>query len=566
MAKFGIKAKIWMSIAIFGAGYIALLVLLQWTSSETQKHMQVASGSLFPAALISQRANAGFQKVIKRYSDAVLMQDKKILASAEEDADTVATALGSAQEKTSFSPERQQQVALLGQRFAEIRARSKSLYGAMIEHPDSMTAATQQEIAALARDNKEMDAALEQLQHQIAKDFQAELDAVRVWSQRQRTLGIIVLLIAVLCGGGVSAMVVERNIAAPLRQLTACFQDVAEGDGDLTKRVEIVTQDELGELARWFNEFLNKLNRIMSQVAATAEHVASASAELSSSATLQAQGAERQKDQATQVAAAMREMSCAVQQVSENCTRAAEASRRAAGTASEGGTVVEATLAQMRSIAASVAGTAKKMGELGRSSDQIGQIAGVIDDIADQTNLLALNAAIEAARAGEQGRGFAVVADEVRKLAERTTKATQEIATMIESIQVETKNAVQAMEVGSREVESGVTTTSASGVALKQIIEMSKGVGDMIAQIATSANQQSKATEEINSTVAEISSATRESSVAAEQTAKACTDLSALAFDLQKVVGQFKLDSRARRNPADGSNGNARAVGAGSGR
>jgi methyl-accepting chemotaxis protein len=182
------------------------------------------------------------------------------------------------------------------------------------------------------------------------------------------------------------------------------------------------------------------------------------------------------------------------------------------------------------------------MEELGKSSDQIGRIAGVIDDIADQTNLLALNAAIEAARAGEQGRGFAVVADEVRKLAERTTTATKEIAQMIKNIQEETRTAVTAMEAGTKQVEDGVQSTSQAGDSLKQIIHMSEQVGEMITHIATAATEQSSAGEEVNNNMEQIAKLVRESAEGAQQSAKACQDLSGLALDLQNLVTKFKLD------------------------
>ena len=207
---------------------------------------------------------------------------------------------------------------------------------------------------------------------------------------------------------------------------------------------------------------------------------------------------------------------------------------------------MEETLSTMRGVADSTAKVSSTITELGKGSDKIGKIVSVIDDIADQTNLLALNAAIEAARAGEQGRGFAVVADEVRKLAERTTKATKEIAEMIESIQKETRNAVGAMEQESQEVQVGVEKTSASGAALLEIIKMSEDVGDMITTIATAATEQSATTEEINSNVSKISSSIQQSSSAAEQTSKACADLSTLASDLCNVVNQFTLESGAQ--------------------
>jgi methyl-accepting chemotaxis protein len=253
-----------------------------------------------------------------------------------------------------------------------------------------------------------------------------------------------------------------------------------------------------------------------------------------------------QSDQTLQVATAMQQMSSTVHQVSEHSQKASDSSDKAAQAARQGGEVVEQTLSTMRSIADSSRTVAARIGELGKSSEEIGTIVAVIDDLADQTNLLALNAAIEAARAGEQGRGFAVVADEVRKLAERTTTATQGIGTMIASIQTETRNAVQAIELGSRDVEVGVEKTSASGAALKEIIQMSEQVGDMISQIATAATEQSSATEQVNSNVSHISSLTQGSSLAAEQSAKACAELSTMALDLQNLVNQFKLgDSRS---------------------
>ena len=195
----------------------------------------------------------------------------------------------------------------------------------------------------------------------------------------------------------------------------------------------------------------------------------------------------------------------------------------------------------MNRIAEAVHNSSYTIQALGANSNQIGEIIAVIDDIADQTNLLALNAAIEAARAGEQGRGFAVVADEVRKLAERTTKATKEIAAMIKSIQSDTSGAVASMESGTGEVERGVEMTRKAGEALKEIVNNVQHVSDMIGQIATAAEEQSAAAEQISTSIETIASVTKESAAGARQSSTACQELSRLALELQKMVGQFKL-------------------------
>jgi methyl-accepting chemotaxis protein len=352
------------------------------------------------------------------------------------------------------------------------------------------------------------------------------------------------LLAAVMAGvivGGLVSVAITRRITKPIELVVHAMQRILHGD--LTgEELSITSSDELGDLGRATNETQKSLRTMIGSVSTSAERIATASEEFSATAAEQAQGAENQKDQTQQVAAAMLQMSSTVAQVAENSNKASEASRKAADTARLGGQIVEDTLAKMRAIADSVGHTAKRVQELGKSSNQIGEIIGVIDDIADQTNLLALNAAIEAARAGEQGRGFAVVADEVRKLAERTSKATKEITQMIQNIQTETRSAVEAMQAGTKQVELGVESTTQAGNSLHEIIKTSELVGDMILLIASASTEQSSASDEINVNIEQIAKIAQETAAGSRESAKAVHELSQLASNLQSIVNKFRVD------------------------
>ena len=353
--------------------------------------------------------------------------------------------------------------------------------------------------------------------------------------------------LTLLASAGAVYLVVRRIVVRPLSRSVELANCIANNDLSMDDLI-VDSKDEIGDATASLNTMKNNLRKMVHSIASTAESVATASEEISASAAEQSQAAETQRNQVLQIATAMHQMTSTVIEVSDNSNRAAAVAHQSAEMANRGGAIVENTLKTMNVISIAVSGTGKRVDELGKRSNEIGRIAGVIDEIADQTNLLALNAAIEAARAGEQGRGFAVVADEVRKLAERTTTATKEIARMIEAIQTETHSAVLAMEEGTRQVKEGVSATNQAGDALQHIIGKSEEVGDMITMIATAATEQSSTTEEVKNSMEQISKLVEASTIGAQQSAKACQDLSALTNNLQNLVERFRLS----HDPASG--------------
>jgi len=337
---------------------------------------------------------------------------------------------------------------------------------------------------------------------------------------------------------------VARITSAPVKDVIRSIDNA-----DLNMRFDSDRKDEVGDLQRSFDRFVVSIKETLVKVAEAAAAVASASSEISSSTEQMAAGSQEQTSQAGEVASAVEEMTKTIVENSKNAGNTAETAKQAKEVAEKGGQIVSETVDGIHRIADAARKTATSIDQFSKSSAQIGEIIGVIDDIADQTNLLALNAAIEAARAGEQGRGFAVVADEVRKLAERTTKATKEIATMIKNIQGETETAVNVMATGSKEVENGLTLAQQAGASLKQIVEVSQKVTDMVAQIAAASEQQSSASEQISKNVEAISSVTSETAAGTQQIARAAEDLNRLTENLQQYIEKFKLSEHATAAP-----------------
>lgn len=349
----------------------------------------------------------------------------------------------------------------------------------------------------------------------------------------------IVFLIAVILPF-MTSLLMKSVILAPIGETVKVIEEVAEGN--LTKRINVNSSDEIGEMAKHFNEFVVKLHQTINQVARSSREVSSAAAMLDDATERMATGVEQAAIQVNSVATASEEMSMTCSEIARNCITAVKSSEEANGSAGAGEETIVQTITVMNRIAERVKESARIIKSLGVRSDQIGEIVGLINDVADQTNLLALNAAIEAARAGEQGRGFAVVADEVRKLAEKTSTATKEISDTVNAMQAETRRVVLSMEEGVTEVGIGTDAVDKSGQALKDISSHINKVTGQINQIAVASGEETATTNEIANSIQQISEVMHETSRSIQENAQASSQLANHARELQEMVGQFRLE------------------------
>jgi len=335
-------------------------------------------------------------------------------------------------------------------------------------------------------------------------------------------------------------VILYRKVIPPICAIRTAIENI-EKSSDLSKRIEIRSGDEIGFAAAAFNKMLEKFESIIQQVSSSISLLANVSERMTAITEETNHGMNHQQSEITQVATAMNEMMATVQTVAQNANEAAMAAQQADEQALNGKHVVAESIDSIDRLADDVEKAAEVIHKLEKDSENIGTVLDVIKGIAGQTNLLALNAAIEAARAGEQGRGFAVVADEVRTLASRTQQSTEEIHEMIEQLQSAAHAAVRAMEQGRNQAKASVGKAAEAGISLGSIAKSVATITDMNALIASAAKEQSNVTEEINRNIANITRVAEQTAEGASQTFSSSEKLAQLSTQLQSLVGQFKV-------------------------
>jgi len=424
-------------------------------------------------------------------------------------------------------------------KYAELSAASRVLFDEMRDGIDALVGIQEERIVTLT----EGFAALREDAKAAAEDVEHVAQSSR-W-----TFGLVA---GITSAGLIAATVLMiLSLTRGLDSIIQRLREIADGDGDLTRRVEQDRRDELGRLGKAFNDFVRKVHDLVASVRGASGEVSQASVHISSCMDDMAVAMNDELARAQQISAAAEEMNASIAEVAAKAEQADATSVESGQVATDGGQVVRQTVDDMQSIADTVQQASASIESLLGRSEQIGHVINVINDIADQTNLLALNAAIEAARAGEHGRGFAVVADEVRKLADRTTTATQEIAESIRSMQAETAEAMDRMTASRDRVTSGVDRAGQAGAALQTIVASATSVTDIVRAIAVASREQAAASDEVSRSVSDISTGMQRVSQTASDSTRVVSQLAAKSDQLHALISKFKLLAEERRVDPD---------------
>ncbi len=379
--------------------------------------------------------------------------------------------------------------------------------------------------------------------HEAEKRLQLMKEQVRTAAEAHKSeinriaWGMTLVMVTVLFA---LVYFLAHSIIKPVKSLSALMEKASQNK-DLTLRSQLRGSDELSIMAKAFNGMMENFHEMLSKVMNASDSVRAATEQLGVITEQTAQGVMRQHSESDQVSTAMNEMSATVQEVSRQAQDAATASSKADQEAAEGKRIMAENSKGVRQLAEKIEVTSHAINQLSDESQNIGTVLQVIRDIAEQTNLLALNAAIEAARAGEQGRGFAVVADEVRNLAQRSHNSTEEIQDIVERLQQKADDAVKAMASGQEEAQNSVERAGSIGEALDSVLSEITAISNMNAQIASAAEEQSSVAEEINRSIVEIARISNETAEGAKETTNTSRNLTSLSQELYQMVGQFKL-------------------------
>lgn len=549
-----IGSKIGFSLGILVLGYFTTTAIGFMLGKKTETRLFYASDTLFPASTYSKTAVSSFTEQIKLYNDAVILGDEDKIASAEGKGQDVTAALDAIAALDRLDNEKKNQVEQTVEEIKKFTSSASSVYKKMAGSTDS-SVSTSGDASSLARQTEQIKNNLASFDRTFAEDLKAELNSLSLSSKRQRIVNLSVFFGVAIFAFTVVSLIVRRSITRPLKDTVMMIKDIAEGEGDLTRRLDVKSNDEIRDLANWFNLFLDKLQNIIRQIAENSNIMDSASSDLLQIAGKMSSSSEKTFSLANTVAMSTEDMSSnlnevvsAMDQSSTAANIMATASEEMMSTIGEIAQNTEKTRQISDQAVKQAKNTGEKMEELGKAAREIGKVTETITDISEQTNLLALNATIEAARAGEAGKGFAVVANEIKELARQTADATKDIKIKIEGIQKVT--GLTATEIDKiievinnvDEFVAGISTAiEEQSITTRDIAEKISQTSQGIQQVNKSASAISQASSQIAGDISRVKTSTSEISDNSGHVNTRAENLKEIAAQLNKIVHSFRV-------------------------
>lgn len=530
-----IKTKILLIPAIGTISFVIYLVLATFTASGNASLLENARNVQFPLLQTASKLTSDIEKVETAFNSAVTTGDDEQLDLAQKLRVQIESDILKMEQ---ISPESRGEISKISQLFSSYFKQGETLAGGMVHQSIDFSKLPQmaEELKVVLKDLK---LSVNNFHQKRNSEFEASINQANSDTSRLVKIGVImgVITISLLF---VTAIPVVRGIHASLMDVIKSLRDISEGDGDLTVRLSTTNNDEIGELVERFNAFMAKLQSTIKDVILISLPLSDTAAKVKSSADETSRTTSEQQQSAKITVHSVNEMNSAVQDIASSASQTAESVNNASDLTKEGAEVVEGTIHSINELASKITEAAQVVYKLEQDVEQVSDVLGVIRSIAEQTNLLALNAAIEAARAGEQGRGFAVVADEVRTLASRTQASTEEIQTTIQKLQSASQTAVATMNEGAGMVDGSVEKATLAGQSLTSLEQTIESINSMTMTIAAATEQQTVVANNIVGSVEEIGATSEVTHNTAGDLAEVSNDLAVMAEKLQQLTSGFK--------------------------